>query len=824
MVPNLRQTARSAEPRLNARAAAMRPAVALLIALAAASGISSQAYAQQASATAQDAAQARRQWQIAPGPLDSVLNRFASAAGIEIAVDASLTQGKQSAGITGEYTVASALAHLLTPHGLQAMHGSNGVYTLRKLSAEEAATLTGNEVQLATTTVNAQAERLPEAYAGGQVARGGQLGLFGNKDAMDVPFSLMAYTAQTVEDKQATTLADVLENDASVRFTTSTGHMYENFSVRGFSLTSDEIALNGMYGVSPYGHVPTEFIERVEVLRGPNALINGMSPSGSVGGAINVVTKKATSTPITRLTTDYVSDSQFGVQADVGRRFGDKEEIGIRFNGSLRDGETTLDGQHKKREFGALALDFKTDNFRASLDAYSDKEQYTGGSPWMATFASTVVAPPAAGTNVLKGEYGTIESNAFQLKTEADLTDNITAFAGIGALSHRYYGFITGTRTGSIASNGSYTGYTYYQNGWNETLSLDAGLRGKFRTGPLKHEVVFSVDSLAITSGNVYTTSSAYTSNIYSPSTASLASKAGTAPKTSTSNLSSFALADTVSFLQDRVAITAGVRSQRVRSETFSATTGARTAAYDQNAITPAFGIVLKPFGPNWSLYANYIEGLTQGGTVTDTSAANYGTVFAPYKSKQAEVGVKWDAGSVTNTLALFQITKPSMIKDTTTNTYNADGEQRNRGVEWNIYGELTPRVRAMGGVSYTRGELTKTANGTYDGNTPYGVPKWTANVGLEYDLPWVPGLTLSGRTVITGAQYVNSSNTQRIPGWARYDLGARYATHLYGKNVVFRAAVENVMNRIVWNGTFNDGYVTQNASRTFKLSASIDF
>lgn len=819
-------------------AAALRPAVALLIAVAAA-GVATHADAAPATLSAPNApnapnahpapntsgaADARRTWQIPGGTLDAVLNRFANSAGIELVIDASLTQGRQSTGLDGEYTLSQALYHLLSPHQLQAMRSSQGVYTLRAAAQDGAAAAQSDGVLLPTTHVVARAVGLPEAYDGGQVARGGRLGLLGNKDFMDMPFSLTAYTAQTIQDQQSTTLADVLDNDPSVRFTTSSGHMYENFSIRGFPLTADEVSLNGMFGLSPYGHVPTEFIERVEVLKGPNALLNGMSPSGAVGGAINVVTKKAESEPLTRLTADYLSDSQFGVQADIGRRFGDREEIGIRFNGALRDGRTTLDGQNKQRQFGSVALDLKTDRVRIGLDAYTDTEKFTGGSPWMATFATTVVPPPPSGTNVLRGEFGNLESNGAQLRAEVDVTDAVTAYAGIGALSYRYSGFITGTRTGPIKPDGSYTGATYFQRGWTDNLSLDAGVRTRFRTGFAKHELTLSATALETTSGNVFTTSANYNSNIYAPVNPTLAKDPGAAPKTAESTLSSFALADTISMWQDRVTLIAGVRSQRVRAAAFAAATGARTSNYDESAITPAFGLVLKPFGPNLSLYGNYIEGLTQGGMVTDVSAANYGQVFAPYRSKQAEVGVKWDAGSFSNTLSLFQITKPGMIKDVATNTYNPDGEQRNRGVEWNVFGEFTPRWRVLGGVAYTRGELTKTAGNLYNGNTPYGVPKWTANLGTEWDLPWVPGLTLTGRMISTSAQYVNSANTQQIGGWTRYDVGARYRTKLYGKGVVFRAAVENVTNRIAWSGTFNDGYVIQNAPRTFKLSASIDF
>lgn len=72
------------------------------------------------------------------------------------------------------------------------------------------------------------------------------------------------------------------------------------------------------------------------------------------------------------------------------------------------------------------------------------------------------------------------------------------------------------------------------------------------------------------------------------------------------------------------------------------------------------------------------------------------------------------------------------MMLDTASNRYTDDGQQRNRGVEWNLFGSLTPSVRLLGGVTYTRAELTKTAGGKLDGNAARGCrsgrPTWAAS------------------------------------------------------------------------------------------------
>ena len=83
-----------------------------------------------------------------------------------------------------------------------------------------------SETVLPAVTVKAAANdatELPAAYAGGQTARGGRLGLLGNRGGMDTPFSTTSYTAQRIEDQQAVTLADVLNADPSIRFTGQTG-------------------------------------------------------------------------------------------------------------------------------------------------------------------------------------------------------------------------------------------------------------------------------------------------------------------------------------------------------------------------------------------------------------------------------------------------------------------------------------------------------------------------------------------------------------------------------------------------------------------------
>jgi len=278
---------------------------------------------------------------------------------------------------------------------------------------------------------------------------------------------------------------------------------------------------------------------------------------------------------------------------------------------------------------------------------------------------------------------------------------------------------------------------------------------------------------------------------------------------------------------EEKVQLTLGIRQQNVKQTSYtyasSLATGSPTkiTTYDSDANTPMVGLVVKPWGESVSLYANYIEALSVG-TVVGSTYANAGQVLAPYKSKQHEVGVKWDKGAFANTLAFFQIEIPSYM--TTDNVYSYDGEQKNRGIEWNTFGNLAKNLRLLGGIAYTDGELVRSNTVTNNGNTPLGVPKWTMNAGVEWDTPWNQDLSLSLRAVYTSSQYINNTNTDEIPSWVRYDIGARYKTVINKIPVTYRLSVENLFDKHYWSGYSDKALATLGSPRTVKLSATMQF
>ena len=96
-------------------------------------------------------------------------------------------------------------------------------------------------------------------------------------------------------------------------------------------------------------------------------------------------------------------------------------------------------------------------------------------------------------------------------------------------------------------------------------------------------------------------------------------------------------------------------------------------------------------------------------GPIAPVGTVNSGEAFAPIKSKQYEVGAKLDFGTLSATISLFQIEQPSGQTDTAANRYSLDGETRNCGVEFNLFGEVTTGLRLLGGVAFMDGVQTKT-------------------------------------------------------------------------------------------------------------------
>ena len=729
----------------------------------------------------------------------------------------------------------------LTPAALAAAL----LFTLGAPAAWAQATASGTEPDgktLSTVTVNASADAsaqgLSPAYPGGQVARGGRAGILGTKDAMDTPFSITSYTNELIQDRHARSVGDVLQNDPTVRVARGFGNFQEAFFIRGFILDSDDTAYNGLYSLLPRQYIATELFERVEVLRGASAFLNGASPNGGgLGGSINLLPKRAPNEPLNRVTFGVASGGQTQVAADIARRFGPDGNTGIRVNAAGRNGGTAVDHEDVQLGLLAVGLDWRSRDVRLSGDiGWQDhKLKNTRTNVTLGSAVTTVPSVPDNQTNFAQPWSYSNERDVFgTLRGEWDLSPSTTAWAAAGARRGEEANSLANL-TVTNAASGAATTYRFDNTRKDSVNTGELGLRGKLQTGSVGHEWVAVASHYDFEKKNAYAMDwrNTHATNLYNPIATNLPGFSANTLfggdlanplRTGSTRLSSFALGDTMAFMDNRLLFTVGLRHQKMEIANYDYGTGLQTDRYDQSRTSPLLAAVYK-VNKGLSVYANYVEGLSQGQTAPST-AANRGEMLAPYVSKQKEVGIKFDAGRMGGSVALFSTTKPRAFLNAA-NLFSTSGKDRHQGIELAVQGEATQGLRLLGGLTWLDAKQLTTGAAATDGQRVIGVPKLQANLGAEWDVPGVPGLAVDGRWVHTGASYANATNTLRVPGWNRLDVGARYMTEVQGKLVTLRARIDNLTNRNYWasvGGYPGSGYLVVGAPRTLSLSVSVDF
>lgn len=804
----------------------------LLAALMVSSALVSPVLGMATPSLAQDqVADAQYQFDFETKSLASGISEIGKKSGWRIAYAFDLPDVKNAVAVKGSYTVPQALSRLLHGTGLSyELTAAKSVVLVSPQEQPDAATdgtvvLDPIDVEASRYNPNATIDNLPLAYAGDMVARGGRAGMLGNKDVMDTPFSTTSYTNSKIENQQAGTVADVVKQDPSVRVSSSSGGMLDAYYIRGFPVNtgnSSDIAFDGIYGVTPSYRIMSELAERVEVVKGPTALIYGMAPNSAVGGTINIVPKRAKDEDMTKVKGSFGRGEQAGAHADVGRRFGDNKEFGVRLNAGYSDGDTALDNQTRTARLGSAALDYRGEDFRATLDLINQREDFNAPSREvrLASGVSIPDAPNGRRNITQEWEWSETEDSTALLRAEYDINDDIMLFGGFGggtSTVHRLFGYpIIQNAAGDTTDTPSR--FVFESDRW----SGDAGIRSQFETGMIDHSLTLQAniydDHLKRGSVN----GSALTSNIYNPVTqpAQSVAEPDNVVTRSETQMTGIALADTLSAWDERVQLTVGVRHQRVQTDNFDAN-GAPSDDYDKSELSPMAGVIVKPW-ENISVYANYVEGLSKGDIAPNT-ANNAGEALAPFVTEQYEAGVKMDFDTIAATASVFEITKP-FGQLNSSNVYTGDGEQRNRGIELSVFGEVTPEFRLMAGATFINAEMTSTNSASTLGKTPVGVPDFQANLTAEWDTPFVNGLTLAGSVIHTGEQFVDTANTNSIDDWTTLDLAAYYDLEIGKTPLTIRGTVENVFDNEYWSGVNSWSMVSLGAPRTFFLSVSSKF
>jgi iron complex outermembrane receptor protein len=780
-------------------------------------------------AQAQTAA-AARSYDIPAGPLAGALVRFAGEAGVSLAGALDLADGRTSAGLKGRYGVADGFAALVKGSGLAVVE-RGGTWAVVRAEAAPRKGTEAEDSELPPVTVRAAPEgptlALPKEYAGGQVARGARMGVLGNRDFLDTPLATTSYTAELIRNQTAVQLSEVLANDPSVQVHES-GNEFSYTTIRGLGLSQTfQYAVDGSLGLADQYQPALEPFERVEVIRGANALLNGF---GSVSGYINLVTKRAQDRPNARLITTWQSRNQLGVHLDVGKRYGERNEWGIRANVAGRAGDGYVRENEQRYGLGAIAIDYRGPRLRASLDVHSTDRLLTGFEYFLGVDQAVGLPPAPDGRNNLATRFTRYNggTNMVVARAEYDISDRATLFGTLGGQQFNANYYYTFGNIVSLAGNTNLTLFDDY-NRFSDRVG-EIGVRGSFDVGAWRNEygVIAASNSFQRTTRSSNAIGPTIVSNIYNPVFGPEPVNTGGLPNMFTSAVHSkgVSVANTLFTPSKTVMLTFGVRAQRVEVDSSS------TPSFSSQRLSPSAALAWRAT-PRFTVYGNSMQGLEAGAVVTPP-ALNAGTVIPPFVTRQLEAGVKYDTGRVGLQAAVFQLKRPAGFLDPATNVFGVFGERVNRGVEFSMFGAPMDGLRLLGGVTLLDPKITKSADingdgivGDLNGKTAAGVARQKVIFNAEYDIGRLGDgmLTLTGRVTYTGSTKVNPINTIAIPSVTVLDAGARFVTPLGdGRSWSIIANVFNLTDERYWQPFDELLLLNSGAPRTFRLAASYDF
>lgn len=665
-------------------------------------------------------------------------------------------------------------------------------------------------------------------------------GPWGDKPITDLPYTLYVIPADLIEN------AMLRGPDALARINPLTGiDVFETSGVsfngsRGVGNTT--IAVNGIRNDNGRLGVYTENLDSLQVMSGLSGFLYGF---GNVGGTQNYILKRPTAEPLRKVTLGNYGGGSYFAHADVGGSALDGA-LGYRVNLVRQDGRTAYEGQRVDKTFGSIALDFNASErlrFAADLSygEYEMKGLQASFGLWNVNVPS--LPKPLDGKHLWspQGTFLKVDSLDAGLSMHYDINDALTLRA---ALSHREdrkktlytccnnliytQGELTGFDASIYAYGDEHTsdGYYVYLDSRFQTLGirhkLTIGSNGYYHTAdnpifeyPDGSRTSVYNDRMVIGSTHVFAWGDPRSIRRL-PVSDPFALIVDKVRWTQTANYN-FMIGDDIT-INDRWSVLAGLNHSRIDNQGYNSNTGVKTAKNDGSALTPTLSVLYKPT-PTTTTYVSYMESL-EPGVIVGPTYKNAGDTLKPLKSRQYEFGIKSMLDDLLLTAALYQLERASQYSDDGTiyGTFVQDGLTVNRGLEITLAGKATKRLSLTGGFNFIDSRLATTNNPATYGKEPAGVPDIIAKIYGEYELPSLPGLVLTGGVYYNGSSYMNYLNTNRFPGYANVDLGARYVTRIGGYPTVFRLSVSNVTNDERWV------YANANPPRAVSFSLTTSF
>ncbi|MBD2561568.1 MULTISPECIES: TonB-dependent siderophore receptor [Nostoc] len=601
----------------------------------------------------------------------------------------------------------------------------------------------------------------------------------------DIPQSIQVIPQQVIKDQQATRLTDVLKNAPGVVVGSRSPRDPLNvIKIRGFDAFGETL-LNGIQDRSISNIGFGSNIERVEVLKGPASVLFGQ---GGLGGKVNLVTKQPLSDPFYSVETSVGNYNTYSGAIDLSGPLNDSKTVLYRLNASARTNESFVDFFDQQQYLIAPTLSWQiSDRTKLTLEAsYSLAEgPYDFGIPAQGSVLPNPNGRIPRNRSVSEPNLNDASNSAFRIgyNFEHRFSDNWQArsvFQTSLFRLRRNLVFSYGLQDDLRTLERGVEDFDYDENVYN----LDNYVVGKFATGSIKHELVagFNLSRTDTNSDALFNDTTPL--DVFNP-------VYGTATEASVPDFNIKNRAQQLGFyLQDQITL----------AENFKLLLGGRFDIANQEAkdliaqtndfkqteaFSPRLGIVYQPIKPI-SLYASYSRSFNQAVDLFGPALPE------PERGTQYEIGVKADlTDRLATTLAFYDLTRTNL---STTDPNNPQrtiqvGEQRSRGIEFDISGEILPGWNIIAGYAYTDAEITRD-NTLPVGNQLNNVPRHALNLWTTYEIQSgsLKGLGFGLGAFYYGDRQANLANTAELPSYVRTDAA------IYYKRDNYRAAI-NIKN-----------------------------
>lgn len=605
----------------------------------------------------------------------------------------------------------------------------------------------------------------------------------------DIPQSIQVIPQQVLRDQNVTNLVEALRNVPGAGFNNTARSQFDSsVNFRGFNsgnnVLRDGLSENTGDNISGF---ETAGIERIEVIKGPTSVLYGR---GGLGGSVNYVTKQPLSEPHYSLSVAAGNFNFYRGAIDLSGPLNDSKTVLYRLNLAAQTTESFFDFFDAQRYFVAPTFTWQLgDRTKLTIATeYLDRPQSSDQGYGL----------PAIGT-VLPNPNGKIPRNRYI--AEPDSFENSDSIRVGYNLEHSFsqnwqlrnafkflqtdYNrkFSVGTE---LADDNQTLSRAFIDDDNNyELFNSDTYVVGKFSTGSIRHQLVTGINLTRNETKQAGLVRQASSINLFNP-------VYGQPLGDVTFEYDELSSIDTLGiYVQDQIALAENLKLLLgVRFDTFSQTDKDRLAnteaSLSGNAFSPRVGIVYQPIQPI-SLYASYSR------SFTPTIGTSFeGDAFQPERGTQYEVGVKADLNDkLSATLALYDLTRSNVLTNDTRpgvppDTYSIQvGEQKSRGVELTLEGEILPGWNIIAGYAYTEAKVTE------DNTLPVGlrfraVPENTFNLWTSYEFQRgsLQGFGAGVGLFFVGERPGDTSNTFELPSYLRTDAAIFY------KRDRFRAAL----------------------------------